>query len=305
MLINDFSAALHRDLLQHGRLYVTHNYVCFYSAIFNKKEIIPTRSITSIKKEKTAYVVCCGRVPFFFPPDFFPFSSSSTTYRHRPQIPNAVRLTLESGDKVTFASLLSRETTFRCLFEVWQAVMHKGHTLPDDIFRDGYDHKEGTSEDLAAIAETNAAYLAAVGFVPALHRSVSTTSISSTADSASAANAGPKTKKTRGTKSSTSSGDSLQAGRPSVSVQGLSDDAEPEDTFVHVVQSGGSGSGGSGSVLSSSTAPPQQQSQRQPTLLVEPVECACTDHFGRLYIDADVSCPVDFCHGLFVGFSWS
>ncbi len=64
-LVNHFSAALHTDMLQHGRLYITPNFVCFYSGFFGTSEIIPIRRIATLKKDKTAYVVRVGRRPLF------------------------------------------------------------------------------------------------------------------------------------------------------------------------------------------------------------------------------------------------
>ena len=34
MLIGDYSCALQKDILVHGRIYITTNYLCFYANIF-------------------------------------------------------------------------------------------------------------------------------------------------------------------------------------------------------------------------------------------------------------------------------
>lgn len=58
MLIVDYSCALQREILAHGRLYVTQNYLCFYANIFRWETtvVIKCREITSMTKEKTALV---------------------------------------------------------------------------------------------------------------------------------------------------------------------------------------------------------------------------------------------------------
>lgn len=69
----DCSAALLQSMLHHGRLYLSQNYLCFYSSVFgikvvvstsfsnhlnnvNVKEAIPMSSIASIQKENRVVV---------------------------------------------------------------------------------------------------------------------------------------------------------------------------------------------------------------------------------------------------------
>ena len=56
---SDFSCAVETTMLLHGRMYVTNNFLCFYSNIFGveKKIRIPFSHITLITKENTALVI--------------------------------------------------------------------------------------------------------------------------------------------------------------------------------------------------------------------------------------------------------
>ncbi|XP_046427747.1 protein Aster-B isoform X3 [Neodiprion lecontei] len=58
-LVVDYSCALQRDILVHGRLYVSQNYICFYANIFSWETSVSLRwkDVASITKEKTALVI--------------------------------------------------------------------------------------------------------------------------------------------------------------------------------------------------------------------------------------------------------
>ena len=94
----DYSCALQREILVHGRLYVSQNYACFYANIFMWETLVSVRwkDVTSITKEKTALV-----------------------------IPNAILLTTATT-KFFFASFGSRDKSYLMLFKIWQnALMEK------------------------------------------------------------------------------------------------------------------------------------------------------------------------------------
>ncbi|EDO45283.1 predicted protein [Nematostella vectensis] len=42
-LIVDYSCALQRDILVHGRLYISQNWLCFYANIFGWETFVSTR----------------------------------------------------------------------------------------------------------------------------------------------------------------------------------------------------------------------------------------------------------------------
>lgn len=58
MLLDDYSCALQRDILVHGRMYVSQEHVSFYANIFGWETIVvtPLKSINSVTREKTAHV---------------------------------------------------------------------------------------------------------------------------------------------------------------------------------------------------------------------------------------------------------
>ncbi|XP_003747522.1 protein Aster-C [Galendromus occidentalis] len=93
MLIVDYSCALQREILAHGRLYVTQNYLCFYANIFRWETtvVLKCKDITSMTKEKTALV-----------------------------IPNAIQCSTEAGDRYFFTSFAARDKSYLMLFRLWQ-----------------------------------------------------------------------------------------------------------------------------------------------------------------------------------------
>ncbi|CAD5118930.1 DgyrCDS7605 [Dimorphilus gyrociliatus] len=94
-LLVDYSCALQKDILVHGRLYITQNWICFYANIFRWETMLTIRcdNIKAITKEKTARV-----------------------------IPNAVQI-LTENEKYFFTSFASRDKAFLMLFRVWQNAL--------------------------------------------------------------------------------------------------------------------------------------------------------------------------------------
>lgn len=97
-LIEDYGCALQREILIQGRLYVSENHICFHANIFGwiTDHSIPIYDITSLEKKMTAFV-----------------------------IPNGIQITTHNA-KYTFASFLSRDTTFDVIYNIWR------HARPDD-----------------------------------------------------------------------------------------------------------------------------------------------------------------------------
>jgi hypothetical protein len=62
-LIDDYSCALQRDILVHGRLYVTQNWLCFYANIFTWETLltIPFMSVMAITRSG---LPLCFPMPF-------------------------------------------------------------------------------------------------------------------------------------------------------------------------------------------------------------------------------------------------
>lgn len=109
-LIEDYGCALQRDILVQGRLYISEHHLCFNANIFGwvTSLVLPFAEVVSIEKRMTAYV-----------------------------IPNAIQvITLHS--RYTFASFLSRDTTYDLICNIWKMV-HPGipasAALPDSTSR--------------------------------------------------------------------------------------------------------------------------------------------------------------------------
>ncbi|KAF9564948.1 GRAM-domain-containing protein, partial [Agrocybe pediades] len=91
-LIEDYGCALQREILLQGRLYLSENHISFQANIFGwiTQLSIPLEEITTIEKKLTAYV-----------------------------IPNAIQITTPQR-KYTFASFLSRDSTFTFIYNIWR-----------------------------------------------------------------------------------------------------------------------------------------------------------------------------------------
>nr|XP_033784880.1 GRAM domain-containing protein 2B isoform X2 [Geotrypetes seraphini] len=89
-LKQSFTCALQKEILYQGKLYVSENWIGFYSKVFGKdtKIAIPVSSVTLIKKTKTALLV-----------------------------PNALVITTNT-ERHMFVSLLSRDATYKLLKSV-------------------------------------------------------------------------------------------------------------------------------------------------------------------------------------------
>lgn len=94
-LIVDYSCAMQKDILVHGRLYVSQNYICFYANIFRWETLlmIRCRDVASMTKEKTARV-----------------------------IPNAIQI-CTNNEKHFFTSFGARDKTYLMLFRIWQNAL--------------------------------------------------------------------------------------------------------------------------------------------------------------------------------------
>ncbi|EPQ60214.1 GRAM-domain-containing protein [Gloeophyllum trabeum ATCC 11539] len=102
-LIDDYGCALQREILIQGRLYISENHVCFHANIFGwiTDLCIPMYEITSLEKKMTAFV-----------------------------IPNAIQINTRTA-KYTFASFLSRDTTFDVIFNIWRLARPEDWSMGD------------------------------------------------------------------------------------------------------------------------------------------------------------------------------
>jgi hypothetical protein len=92
-LIADYSCALHREILLQGRLYVSINYLAFYSNIFSwiTKLVVRLSDIRDIYKANTAKI-----------------------------IPNAIQIITDQGEKHVFASFIARDKTYLMIWQIWR-----------------------------------------------------------------------------------------------------------------------------------------------------------------------------------------
>ncbi|XP_036384978.1 GRAM domain-containing protein 2B-like [Megalops cyprinoides] len=90
LLSQSYTCALQKDILYQGKLYISDNWICFHSKVFGKdtKIAVPVRSVTLIKKTKTAILV-----------------------------PNAIVIAT-AQERHMFVSFLSRDTTYKFLKSV-------------------------------------------------------------------------------------------------------------------------------------------------------------------------------------------
>ncbi|XP_061484315.1 protein Aster-C isoform X3 [Rhineura floridana] len=91
-LVVDYACALQKDILLQGRLYLSENWLCFYSNIFRWETTISIalKDITFMTKEKTARL-----------------------------IPNAIQIATE-GEKFFFTSFSARDRSYLNIFRLWQ-----------------------------------------------------------------------------------------------------------------------------------------------------------------------------------------
>ncbi|XP_041964316.1 protein Aster-A isoform X3 [Alosa sapidissima] len=97
-LIVDYSCALQKDILLQGRLYLSENWLCFYSNIFRWETTITIllKDVTTLTKEKTAKL-----------------------------IPNAIQISTEH-EKHFLTSFGARDRSYMMIFRLWQnALMDK------------------------------------------------------------------------------------------------------------------------------------------------------------------------------------
>ncbi|XP_077086598.1 GRAM domain-containing protein 2B, partial [Siphateles boraxobius] len=83
-----FSCALHKELIYHGKMFVSRQHICFHSSVLLKdiKVMIHISSVLVIKKKHTAKIV-----------------------------PNAVAVITDDGHKYLFGSLRNRDSCFKLL----------------------------------------------------------------------------------------------------------------------------------------------------------------------------------------------
>lgn len=118
----DYSCALQREILAHGRMYVSQHYMCFHANIFGWETFLclKWKNVTSLTKEKTALV-----------------------------IPNAILISTET-EKYFITSFASRDKTYVMLFRLWQNALMNRSMLPQEIWHcvhNAYGEQLGLTSD--------------------------------------------------------------------------------------------------------------------------------------------------------------
>lgn len=92
-LIADYACALHREILIQGRVYISVNYIAFYSNLFSwiTKLVVRLRDVSEIYKANTARI-----------------------------IPNAIQIITTHGEKHVFASFVARDRSYVMMLRIWQ-----------------------------------------------------------------------------------------------------------------------------------------------------------------------------------------
>lgn len=130
ILIDDFSCAVHKEILQQGRLYLSRDHACFHANIFGFETRLAFRweNIQAITREKTAMV-----------------------------FPNALQITVQVPDadesvakQYFFSSFVRRDLTHSILMKVWQNKLCGAPESAADLRRyvcERYGFNPDVSED--------------------------------------------------------------------------------------------------------------------------------------------------------------
>ena len=120
--IDDWSAALLRNILMQGRLYLFQNYVCFYSKLFgdDSLEVVKLSDVIAMTKKR-----------------------------------NGIEVVVQNGELLFFASLLARNKTFNVLVQTWKNA-HSGGGGNDETSHTIASEEEDEEEivDLCDASET-------------------------------------------------------------------------------------------------------------------------------------------------------
>ncbi|XP_072513769.1 protein Aster-C [Salminus brasiliensis] len=105
-LIVDYTCALQRDILLQGRIYLTENWLCFYSNVFwGTKIMVNMRDIASMSREKTARL-----------------------------IPNAIQV-YTNTEKLFFTSFSAREKSYQTIFRLWQNLLMEKQLTKQELWQ--------------------------------------------------------------------------------------------------------------------------------------------------------------------------
>ena len=118
-IFDDFGCALLKNILLHGRMFLTENYICFYSNVlgFTHKQIISIADVVRIVKKRSLGL-----------------------------FPNALELECTDGKKYFFCSFISRESAYKCVLALWKNVSPHASAFESDLEDDEEDDEETPKE---------------------------------------------------------------------------------------------------------------------------------------------------------------
>ncbi|KRZ79221.1 GRAM domain-containing protein 1B, partial [Trichinella papuae] len=128
-LVIDYSCAYQKEILLHGRMYLSQNWLCFYSNIFKWETQVTIRykDIVAVTKERTAKI-----------------------------IPNAIYVVTNTNEKLFFTSFSARDKTFMMLFRLWQYALLDQVVYPGDMWswaQHGYDEADLSESEVEEVEE--------------------------------------------------------------------------------------------------------------------------------------------------------
>ncbi|XP_058232430.1 protein Aster-C [Hemibagrus wyckioides] len=106
-LILDYTCALQKEILLQGRLFLTENWICFYSNVFwGTKITVNMKDIASMSREKTARL-----------------------------IPNAIQIVQTNTEKLFFTSFAAREKSYQSIFRLWQNFLLEKRLTKQELWQ--------------------------------------------------------------------------------------------------------------------------------------------------------------------------
>ncbi|XP_076838043.1 GRAM domain-containing protein 2B isoform X2 [Brachyhypopomus gauderio] len=165
-LTNTFTCALQKEVVYHGKMYVSQNHICFYSSVLLKdtKVVIHVSTVQAIKKKNTARVV-----------------------------PNALSITTHNGNKFLFVSLRNRDTCFSLLHSLCPHLQdprgngspqassaENGHELEVDTISSHSSQEDSTDQGVPLLEQDESlTSTTPSALVPQVHARSSSTPLSS------------------------------------------------------------------------------------------------------------------------------
>ncbi|KPP66929.1 hypothetical protein Z043_114521, partial [Scleropages formosus] len=118
-----------KEVLYHGKLYVSENYLCFHSSVLLKetKVVVPVANVRAVKKQNTALVV-----------------------------PNALSVRTADGEKYLFTSLRNRESCYKLLCSVCLHVEDRSANSSPQVSsaENGLDRSRETTLSVSSVEDS-------------------------------------------------------------------------------------------------------------------------------------------------------